>query len=58
MIELDQIDKKAASVLDGYLVRKDLVRTLVGNFRYPHTWSSSCSGGIAPARIRKRLTKG
>ena len=27
MLELDQIDKQAASVLDGYLVRKDLVRT-------------------------------
>ena len=29
MIELDQIDKKAASVFDGYLVRKDLVRSTV-----------------------------
>lgn len=35
MIELDQIDKKAASVLDGYLVRKDLVRTFSRQFPVP-----------------------
>ena len=27
MITLDHIDEKAASTLEGYLVRKDLVRT-------------------------------
>lgn len=27
MIELDEIDQKAVSGLDGFLVRKDLVRT-------------------------------
>ncbi len=26
-MEMDHLDKLAASVLDGYLVRKDLVRT-------------------------------
>lgn len=35
MIELDQIDIKAASVLDGYLVRKDLVRTFSRQFPVP-----------------------
>ena len=35
MIELDQIDKKAAPVLDGYLVRKDLVRTFSRQFPVP-----------------------
>lgn len=35
MIELDSIDKKAASVLDGYLVRKDLVRTFSRQFPVP-----------------------
>ena len=35
MIELDQIDKKAASVLGGYLVRKDLVRTFSRQFPVP-----------------------
>ncbi len=34
MIELDQIDKNA-SVLDGYLVRKDLVRTFSRQFPVP-----------------------
>lgn len=35
MIEMDQIDKKAASSLDGYLVRKDLVRTFSHQFPVP-----------------------
>lgn len=35
MIELDQLDRKAASVLDGYLVRKDLVRTFSRQFPVP-----------------------
>ncbi|OGQ87943.1 MAG: TIGR02688 family protein [Deltaproteobacteria bacterium RIFOXYD12_FULL_56_24] len=35
MIALDQIDKKAASSLDGYLVRKDLVRTFSRQFPVP-----------------------
>lgn len=35
MIELDSIDQKAASVLDGYLVRKDLVRTFSRQFPVP-----------------------
>ena len=35
MIELDAIDKKAASLLDGYLVRKDLVRTFSRQFPVP-----------------------
>ena len=35
MIEMDQIDKKAASTLDGYLVRKDLVRTFSRQFPVP-----------------------
>lgn len=34
-MELDQIDKQAASVLDGYLVRKDLVRTFSRQFPVP-----------------------
>lgn len=35
MIELDEIDKKAAAVLNGYLVRKDLVRTFSRQFPVP-----------------------
>lgn len=35
MIELDHIDKKAASALEGYLVRKDLVRTFSRQFPVP-----------------------
>ena len=35
MIELDQVDKKAASLLEGYLVRKDLVRTFSRQFPVP-----------------------
>lgn len=35
MIELDQIDTIAASVLEGYLVRKDLVRTFSRQFPVP-----------------------
>jgi len=35
MIEMDQIDKKAASSLEGYLVRKDLVRTFSRQFPVP-----------------------
>ncbi len=35
MIELDQVDKQAAAVLEGYLVRKDLVRTFSRQFPVP-----------------------
>lgn len=35
MVELDAIDRKAASELDGYLVRKDLVRTFSRQFPVP-----------------------
>lgn len=35
MIEMDQIDKKAGSSLEGYLVRKDLVRTFSRQFPVP-----------------------
>jgi ATP-dependent Lon protease len=35
MIELDQIDRIAASSLEGYLVRKDLVRTFSRQFPVP-----------------------
>ena len=35
MIELDDIDRLAASCLDGYLVRKDLVRTFSRQFPVP-----------------------
>jgi len=35
MIEMDHIDRKAASTLDGYLVRKDLVRTFSHQFPVP-----------------------
>ncbi len=34
-MELDVIDRKAADVLDGYLVRKDLVRTFSRQFPVP-----------------------
>jgi ATP-dependent Lon protease len=35
VIELDDIDRKAAAVLDGFLVRKDLVRTFSRQFPVP-----------------------
>lgn len=35
MMELDALDKLAASSLDGYLVRKDLVRTFSHQFPVP-----------------------
>jgi ATP-dependent Lon protease len=35
MTELDQIDQLAASTLDGYIVRKDLVRTFSRQFPVP-----------------------
>ena len=35
MIELDELDRKAASALDGYLVRKDLVRAFSRQFPVP-----------------------
>ena len=35
MIEMDRIDKMAAASLDGYLVRKDLVRTFSRQFPVP-----------------------
>lgn len=35
MIALDKIDQKAASTLEGYLVRKDLVRTFSRQFPVP-----------------------
>ena len=35
MIEIDKIDKKAVSSLEGYLVRKDLVRTFSRQFPVP-----------------------
>jgi ATP-dependent Lon protease len=34
-MELDEIDRKAATALDGYLVRKDLVRTFSRQFPVP-----------------------
>src|SRR5258707_5672590 len=34
-MELDQLDKKAASVFDGYLVRKDLVRKYSRQYPVP-----------------------
>ena len=34
-MEMDHLDAKAASVLDGYLVRKDLVRTFSRQFPVP-----------------------
>ena len=35
MIDLDALDKQAAAALEGYLVRKDLVRTFRGQFPVP-----------------------
>lgn len=34
-MELDELDRKAAELLDGYLVRKDLVRTFARQFPVP-----------------------
>ena len=34
-MELDDLDRKAAELLDGFLVRKDLVRTFARQFPVP-----------------------
>ena len=34
-MELDDLDRKATSVFDGYVVRKDLVRTFSRQFPVP-----------------------
>ena len=35
MVKMDELDRKAAKILDGYLVRKDLVRTFSRQFPVP-----------------------
>jgi hypothetical protein len=42
-MELDQLDKLAASVFDGYLVRKDLVRKYSRQYPVPTYRSASIS---------------
>ena len=69
MMEMDRIDTIAASVLDGYLVRKDLVRTFSRQVSFQrimavqfvsYYWDalsaiSRASGGIVNVRcIRSR----
>ena len=57
MIDLDSIDVKAAGVLDGFLVRKDLVRTFSSNFPFRPTLSSLCWAVLRGVPIRKKSTK-
>ena len=56
-MEMDHVDKLAASTLYGYLVRKDLVRTFARQFPVPtyvvdFTWPLLCQYG--PRGYRRR----
>jgi ATP-dependent Lon protease len=58
MIELDQIDKKAASVLDGYLVRKDLVRTFSRQFPVPTYVVEFMLGRYCASTVQEEIDEG
>ena len=58
MVELDQIDKKAASVLDGYLVRKDLVRTFSRQFPVPTYVVEFMLGRYCASTIQEEIDEG
>lgn len=58
MIELDDIDKKAASVLDGYLVRKDLVRTFSRQFPVPTYVVEFMLGRYCASTVQEEIDEG
>ena len=58
MIELDQIDKKAASVLEGFLVRKDLVRTFSRQFPVPTYVVEFMLGRYCASTVQEEIDEG
>jgi len=58
MVELDQIDKKAASVLEGYLVRKDLVRTFSRQFPVPTYVVEFMLGRYCASTVQEEIDEG
>jgi ATP-dependent Lon protease len=58
VIELDDIDKKAASVLDGYLVRKDLVRTFSRQFPVPTYVVEFMLGRYCASTVQEEIDEG
>lgn len=58
MIELDEIDKKAASILDGYLVRKDLVRTFSRQFPVPTYVVEFMLGRYCASTVQEEIDEG
>jgi len=58
MIELDRIDRKAASSLEGYLVRKDLVRTFSRQFPVPTYVVEFLLGRYCASTDREEIDEG
>ncbi len=58
MVELDQIDKKAISALDGYLVRKDLVRTFSRQFPVPTYVVEFMLGRYCASTVQEEIDEG
>lgn len=58
MIELDEIDKKASSELDGYLVRKDLVRTFSRQFPVPTYVVEFMLGRYCASTVQEEIDEG
>jgi ATP-dependent Lon protease len=58
MVELDQVDRKAASVLEGYLVRKDLVRTFSRQFPVPTYVVEFMLGRYCASTVQEEIDEG
>jgi len=58
MVELDEIDRKAASVLEGYLVRKDLVRTFSRQFPVPTYVVEFMLGRYCASTVQEEIDEG
>lgn len=58
MIELDVIDRKAANELEGYLVRKDLVRTFSRQFPVPTYVVEFMLGRYCASTVQEEIDEG
>lgn len=58
MVELDQLDRKAASALEGYLVRKDLVRTFSRQFPVPTYVVEFMLGRYCASTVQEEIDEG
>ena len=56
-MELDPLDLKAAEGFEGYIVRKDLVRTFARQFPVPTYVVEFMLGRFAQVLIQKKLKK-